>query len=331
MRGLRTLAVLGLLSAAACGGNPHGDPVRFTIPEGAGLSTAADTLAGRGIIGSEGSFKLYARLRGADRRIQPGIYEMRRGTGWDEVLRKLTTGDVVKTRVVVPEGWTILQLAPRIAAAAGVPPDSVLVRLKQEGAATRAGVPGPTLEGYLYPATYTFPLGTPVDRMVTAMVERYRLAWTPEMKQRLAELGMSEREIVTLASIVEAEAKVWDERPTIAAVYHNRLRRGMRLQADPTVQYALGENRQARLLFRDIDAVAGDPYNTYRRAGLPPGPIGNPSQGAIQATLDPAPVDYLYFVARPNGTHVFTRTLAEHNAAARASRAEARAATQRPR
>jgi UPF0755 protein len=326
VRSRRTLLVAALAAAAAgCGGSPEGPPIRFTVPRSAGLSVTADSLAARGVISSASRFKLYARLKGADRRIQPGIYEIRRGTAWGEVLRKLTSGDVVKTRLVIPEGWTIRQIAPRLAAAAGVPAESALVRLADTAAARRAGVPGPTFEGYLYPATYVFPQGTPVSRMVDEMVARYKRAWTPAMRQQLSRTGMSERDAVALASIVEAEAKVWSERPTISAVYHNRLRRGMRLQADPTVQYALGENRQARLLYRDIASVAGDPYNTYRHAGLPPGPIGNPSQGAIEAALAPAPGDYLYFVARPNGTHVFTRSLVEHNAAKRASHAEARA------
>ena len=318
------LVALFVLAAACGGGGPEGPPVRFTVPAGSGLSVVADTLAAREIVPSASRFKIYARAKGAAARIQPGVYEVRRGTELAEILRKLTTGDVVKTRVVIPEGWTIQQIAPRLATAAGIPADSALDLLQGEEPAKRRKVPGPTLEGYLYPATYVFPLGTSVDRMVDQMVGRYRRAWTPAMRARAQALGMSEREVVTLASIVEREAKVWSERPTIAAVYHNRLKVGMRLQADPTVQYALGGNR-ARLLYRDIDSVADNPYNTYRHAGLPPGPIASPSMGAIQAVLAPAAGDYLYFVARPNGTHVFTRTLAEHNAAKRASQAEARA------
>ena len=327
---IRHRAVLFALILLGCGrGGPSGPPVRFTVPPGSGLSTVADTLEAREIVRSATRFKLYARSKRAAARIQPGIYEMRRGTGWAEILRKLTTGDVVKARVVIPEGWTIMQVAPRLAKAAGIPADSALKLLSGEGAAKRRKVPGPTLEGYLYPATYVFPLGTSVDRMVDAMVGRYRRVWTPAMRARAQALGMDEREVVTLASIVEREAKVWSERPTIAAVYHNRLKVGMRLQADPTVQYALGGNR-ARLLYRDIDAVRENPYNTYTHAGLPPGPIASPSAGAIQATLQPAPAGFLYFVARPNGTHVFTRTLAEHNAAKRASQAEARARAAAP-
>jgi UPF0755 protein len=327
-RPTRALAALFVLAAAACdgGGGPSGPPVRFTVPASSGLSAVADTLAAREIVPSASRFKIYARGKGAAARIQPGVYEVRRGTDYSEILRKLTTGDVVKTRVVIPEGWTVQQIAPRLATAAGIPADSALKLLQSDDAAKRRKVPGPTLEGYLYPATYVFPLGTPVDRMVDQMVARYRRIWTPAMRAQAQALGMDEREVVTLASIVEREAKVWSERPTIAAVYHNRLKVGMRLQADPTVQYALGGNR-ARLLYRDIDSVADNPYNTYRHAGLPPGPIASPSTGAIQATLQPAAADYLYFVARPNGTHVFTRTLAEHNAAKRASQAEARAGT----
>ena len=330
----RTLVAVAAMIAtlAACGpreggGNPEGPPVRVTVPRGSNLAAVADSLAARRIVDSSEDFRKYARGEDADRRLKPGIYEFQRGTRWSEIVGKLVRGDVVKVRVVVPEGFRARQIADRIAAAAGLPADTIYRRLLDDSAAAKWAVPGPTLEGYLYPATYTFPLGTPLDSMVGQMVRSYRRQWTPEMRQKAQALGMGEREVVTLASIVEAEAKTWSERPTIAAVYHNRLRRGMRLEADPTVQYALAE-RRARLMVRDIDAVADNPYNTYRNRGLPPGPIGSPSKGAIEAALNPAPVDYLFFVARPNGTHVFTRTFAEHTRAVRAARAEARAAAQ---
>jgi UPF0755 protein len=152
--------------------------------------------------------------------------------------------------------------------------------------------------------------------MTQAMVGRYRQVWTEARRARAAAIGMDEREVVTLASIVEKDARSWGERDTISAVYHNRLRIGMALQADPTVQYALGTH-QTRLLYEHIDSVADHPYNTYSRRGLPPGPIASPSEGAIDAALNPAAVDFLYFVARPNGSHIFTRSLAEHNLARR--------------
>lgn len=319
------LLAAGLL-LAGCGGGGEGETVRVTIPEGSGMAAVSDSLAAHDVIGWPSGFRLYARFQGAERSVKPGVYELRQGSRWGDVLDKLVSGDVVQVRLTIPEGWTARQIAARIAEVAGAPVDSVLALVADTAAAERWDVPGPTLEGYLYPATYSFPAGTPPRRMVQALVDRYRRAWTPEMRARADSLGMSEREVVTLASIVEKEAKVWTERDTIAAVYHNRLQIGMPLQADPTVQYALGTH-QSRLLYSHIDDVADNPYNTYRRRGLPPGPIASPSTGSIQATLNPADVDFLYFVARPNGTHVFTRTLAEHNAAKRASQ-RARAAAQ---
>jgi UPF0755 protein len=320
--------LLVVLALAGCGsGDGEGEPVRFTVPRGAGMSSVADTLANRKVIGGTGTFKLYARIKGAAAKLQPGVYEVRPGASYDLILRKLTTGDVVKTRLVIPEGWELRRIAPRLAEATRLPEDSILSRLMDPAQAARYGVPGPTLEGYLYPATYVFPIGSSLDVIVRELTSQYKRAWTPQMRQRAQALGMSEREVVTLASIVEKEAKVWTERPTIAQVYHNRLKRGMRLEADPTVQYALGEHQQ-RLLRRHIQQTAADPYNTYRNRGLPPGPIASPSRGAIEATLNPAQHDYLFFVARANGTHVFTRTYNEHLREVARYRAEMRAQRQ---
>jgi UPF0755 protein len=321
--------LLAFLALAGCGsGEGKGEPVRFTVPRGAGMSSVADTLAKRGVIGGTGWFKTYARIKGAAAKLQPGVYEVRPGASFDLILRKVTTGDVVKTRLVIPEGWELRRIAPRLAEVTRVPSDSILSRLMDPAQAEKYGVPGPTLEGYLYPATYVFPIGASLDVIVRELTSQYRRAWTPQMRQQAQALGMNEREVVTLASIVEKEAKVWTERPTIARVYHNRLKRGMRLEADPTVQYALGEH-QRRLLRRHIQQTADDPYNTYRNRGLPPGPIASPSRGAIQATLEPAEHDFLFFVARANGTHVFTRTYNEHLREVARYRAEMRAQRQR--
>lgn len=319
--------VLGLLLAACGSGQGEGKPVRFTVARGSGMSAVADTLDKRGVIGSPGVFKAYARMKGAASKLQPGVYEVRRGAAFDLILRKLTTGDVVKTRLVIPEGWELRRIAPRIAQITGQPADSVLSRLMDPAQARKYGVPGPTLEGYLYPATYVFPMGVSMDAVLRELTGQYKRAWTPAMRQQAQALGMNEREVVTLASIVEKEAKVWSERPTIAGVYHNRLERRMRLEADPTVQYALGEH-QRRLLRRHIQQTADDPYNTYRNPGLPPGPIASPSRGAIQATLEPAKHDFVFFVARANGTHVFTRTYNEHLREVARYRAEMRAQRQ---
>jgi UPF0755 protein len=314
MGGRVAVALLLLLSLGACGGEPEGDPVRFTVPQGSGMIAIADTLANREIIRWPTVFRLYARYQGAERSVKPGTYEMQRGTAWSEILDRMVAGDVVTLSVVVPEGWTATQIAARIAEATGAHADSVIRDVLSEEFAADLDVPGPTLEGYLYPATYVFPVGVGPRQVIRTMVARYHQAWTPELRARADSMGLDEREVVTLASIVEKEARRWTERDTIAAVFLNRLRINMPLQADPTVQYALGSH-QSRLLYAHIDSVADHPYNTYRRRGLPPGPIASPSQAAISATLAPADVDFLYFVARPDGSHIFTRSLAEHNRA----------------
>ncbi len=300
--------------ASGCGGEPTGEPLRFTVAPGSGFSAVTDTLANREIIEWPTIFKVYARAKGAATAVKPGTYEVQKGIAWSELLEKLVDGDVVRTTVAVPEGWTLAQIAARLAAQSGESADSLLTALLGDSAAATYDVPGPTLEGYIYPATYIFPAGTSADQMIRAMVRRYQQVWNDSRRTRADSLNLNEREVVTLASIVEKEARHWGERDTIAAVFTNRLRIGMPLQADPTVQYALGTH-QTRLLYAHIDSVADHPYNTYRRAGLPPGPIASPSEGAIDAVLNPADVPYLYFVARPDGRHIFTQTLADHNRA----------------
>ena len=311
---------IACLLAHGCSG-PPGAPIQLMIPSGATLEAVSDTLEAHGVVRHAMAFRLYARLRGADRRIQAGRYLLTPGTSWSEILATLIEGRVVTARMTVPEGFRLPQIASRIAAVSELPDSAVLRALSDADAATRYGTPGPGLEGYLFPDTYRFAAGVPVATVVEAMVLRYRQVWTPERRARLDSLGMTERELVTLASIVQAEARMAEEMPRIASVYHNRLRRGWLLQADPTVLYALGGHRE-RLLFAAIDSVADHPYNTYHEPGLPPGPIGAPGERAIQAALHPASEPFMYFVARPDGSHVFSRTLAEHNRAVAAVRRE---------
>jgi len=300
---------------------PRGPAVEFTVPSGASFSTVTDTLVARGIVASPGLFRAYARFRGDDRQVKSGRYALAPGAPWKEILDALTRGRVVTVPLTIPEGFRLTQIAQRIAQVSGVDPDSALEQLQRPGDDSAYGVPGPGLEGYLFPDTYRFAAGVAVEVVVTAMTRRYHAVWTPERRARLDSLGMSERDLVTLASIVQAEARRSDEMPRIASVYHNRLRMGWLLQADPTVLYALGGPR-SRLLYAAIDSVADNPYNTYRRPGLPRGPIGAPGEAAIDAALHPAEEPYLYFVARMDGSHVFTRTLAEHNRAVAESRRE---------
>jgi UPF0755 protein len=314
LRWLVRVAVLSCVAAACGSGEGEGEPVRLSVPAGASFSQVADTLAARDIIGGTALFKLYARVSGSTTAVKPGTYAFRQGASWRYVLDELEAGRVLTARVVIPEAWDLRGIAPRIAAAFDLDADTVLYFLTDTAVVNRFDAPGPTLEGYLYPATYTFPLSASLDTVVATMVATYARVWTPERRARADSLGLNEREVVTLASIIEKEARRRDEMTTISAVYHNRLRRGQRLEADPTVQYALGEHQQ-RLLYAHIDSVADNPYNTYRHAGLPPGPIGSPSAEGIDAALSPADVDYLFFVARPDGTHIFTRNFAEHTRA----------------
>jgi UPF0755 protein len=293
------------------GGPGEGEIVEIVVPPGAGALAIGRQLRDERLVRSPRLFALAARWKGVDSSLKAGRYRVSGGMSWGEILDVIAAGAVVTFPLTVPEGFTLRELAPRVAEATGVEVDSVLRLATDSAFVSAAGVPGPSLEGYLFPETYRFAEGlSPADLMLE-MVDRYHEYWTPARRARLDSLSMGERELVTLASIVEEEARVADERPIIAGVYSNRLEIGMLLQADPTVQYALGEPK-ARLLFADIDRVADNPYNTYTHAGLPPGPIASPGEASLDAALYPADVPYLFFVARPDGSHAFTRTNREH-------------------
>lgn len=329
MRPPAALAVVGLLAcgAVACGGNdPADSPVhRFRVPQGATFNAVADSLQTHHLLDSPGFFRFYARLTGAVDEVKAGTYEFREDAPWRDVLRDLTQGNIAYDRITIPEGWEIRRIAPTVADLTGLPTDSVMAWMLDSATAARYHVPGPTLEGYLYPSTYRIPADADLQETVAPMIREYQAVWTPERDARADSMGFSHRQVTTLASIVEKEARVTAEMPTIAAVYLNRLEIGYPLQADPTVQYARGEH-EARLLFAHIDEVADNPYNTYTHPGLPPGPIGAPSVRAIDAVLHPADVNYLYFVARPDGTHEFNRNLVDHNRSVARIRREMRQA-----
>jgi len=318
-------AILGLLAGRSLvygpSGTGQGPPAAVTIPSGANFLEVLDTLRARGVVENPRLFQLYARLKGLDRQVRSGQYSFPRPTPWARLLRDLTEGRVLTVTMTIPEGFTLKQMASRIAPITGLPEDSVLAELTVPSAEEEWGVPGPGLEGYLFPDSYYLAEGVPILEVLGAMVERYRQVWTPERLALREARGMSEREVVTLASIVQAEARLREEMPTIASVYHNRLELGQALQADPTVLYALGGPR-ARLLYAAMDSVADHPYNTYTHPGLPPGPIGAPGIAALDAALSPAETDYYYFVAHPNGAHIFSQTLAQHNRAVAETRRE---------
>lgn len=280
------------------------------------MRAAAESLSVGGVIRFPALFSAYAKARRSDRGIKAGTYLIAKSATWNSVLAALRGGGAVTT-VLIPEGLTVAQIEPLIASKLGVPTDSVAAATRDTALRRRFDVPIATLEGYLFPDTYFFPPGTSARAAVTTMVRRFEQQWKPEWARRLDTLAMTRHDIVTLASIVEREAKLPEERPIISAVYLNRLRRGMLLQADPTVQYALPQY-QKRLLNRHLTVES--PYNTYRYKGLPPGPIGAPGAASLRASLYPADVPYLYFVAYPDGHHEFRVNLEQHQSAARQAR-----------
>ena len=307
-----SLAVL----AAACGSG-DGPAARVTVPPGASMRVAAESLAKADVVGSATLFRAYAKFRKSDRGIKAGTYLIRRDASWDAVLTALREGRGLVTTVLVPEGWTLAQIEPLLASKLGVDADSVRAAVTDTALLHRLDIPTPNVEGYLFPDTYHFPPGTSARAAVAAMIRRFEQRWKPEWNARLDTMAVSRHDLMTMASIVEREAKKAEERPVIAAVYWNRLRRGMLLQADPTVQYALPQY-QSRLLNRHLTVKS--PYNTYINKGLPPGPIGAPGAASIEASIYPADVPYLYFVAWPDGHHEFRMRLEEHQAEARRAR-----------
>lgn len=314
-----SLAVISATLVVAACESPHGAPVRVIIPRGATFRAAADSMSAAGVIQSPFAFRIYARARGLDRQIQAGTYLLRRGTHWNDLLGAMNGGVGIINRVTIPEGFTIAQITPVLVRALDTQKDSVDAAVRDSGLRARVSDPAATLEGYLFPDTYVFAPGTTAREAVTEMVKRFEREWKPEYDAQAAALGHNRHEIVTMASIVEKEARVGSERPVIAAVYYNRLKDGMLLQADPTVQYVLGRHTE-RVLYRDL--TIDSPYNTYRYAGLPPGPIASPGGASLRAALAPANVPFLFFVAAPDGHHEFRTSLAEHDQAKRAIKAE---------
>lgn len=324
-RGLVAAAGLAMAAglASACATDDR-TQVTVNIRRGSNFPEAAESLAAHGVIKSPRLFGIYASRIGRDRTIRYGMYLLERGASWNDVLDALEKGEGMVTRVRIIEGWALWDIVPELATKLEVPEESVLAVVRDTALLRRLGVPRGTrdMEGYLFPDTYDLPVGATARQAIIYMIRRFERVWTPEWEAQAAERKMTRHQVVTLASIVEKEVRQGSERPTVAGVYSNRLARGMLLQADPTIQYALQQRRPARVLFRDLRVDS--PYNTYRRAGLPPGPIASPGAKSIEAALFPADVDFLYFVAHPDGHHEFRRTYREHLEAIRMVREVAR-------
>ncbi|NLC71895.1 MAG: endolytic transglycosylase MltG [Desulfuromonadaceae bacterium] len=284
----------------------------ITIPSGTSFNQAAQLLEQKGIISSARKLKILAHWQGSATRVKAGRYLFEGEAIPHQILERLVAGDVLQERLTIPEGWTAAEIARRIGESGPGKEATVLRLVRDKEFIRRLEMDVSSLEGYLFPSTYTFPEDFPVERLLETMVREFHSRLTEEMKKAAAERNLSLHQWVTLASIIQKEAGNVEEMPLIAAVFHNRLKKGMLLQADPTVIYGISDF-DGNLTRRHLSTPT--PYNTYQVPGLPPGPIANPGLDALKAAVQPAPVDYLFFVSRNDGTHVFSRTLREHNAA----------------
>ena len=315
----RAASLVAIVALAACRGAGTGR-VRVIVPRGATMRVAAESLAHAGVV--QNADRVSALRDVATQRSLDPRGHIRVPAWADRGARCSTTfaaGRDLENAITIPEGWSLYQIVPQLARTLNAPVDSVQAAVRDTALLRAVGAPTPTLEGYLFPDTYVFPDGTTPRAAVRVMVDRFQRVWQPEWDQRLQALGMSRNDVMALASIVEKEARVPEERPVIAAVYLNRLKAKMLLQADPTVQYALGKH-VARVMYKDL--AIESPYNTYRHVGLPPGPIASPGRPSIVAALNPANVPYRYFVAYPDGHHEFTTSFAKHSVAVRNARRE---------
>jgi peptidoglycan lytic transglycosylase G len=283
------------------------------IPAGSGTAAIGRRLADSGVVRDGNTFRLALWLTGEGRRLQAGEYRFDRPMTVKEVIAKIVRGDVFLRPITFREGLTIRQMA-ELYESKGFGPAADFVAAARDPQPIRDLDPrAQDLEGYLFPDTYTLPRHSTAAQLVARMVAGFQKALTPEVRAEAAARGLSVHDLVTLASIVEKETGKAEERPLVAAVYANRLKIGMGLQCDPTVIYALERaGRYDGNLTRE-NMHYDSPYNTYRYAGLPPGPIAAPGKASLEAAANPADVPHLYFVSRGDGSHVFASTLDEHN------------------
>lgn len=284
------------------------------IKPGTSFTSIARAFETAGIVDDARLFTLLARWEDAAAHIQAGEYRFADPATPEQVLRRLTSGDVRKLQLTIPEGFNLKEIAARIEAAQISSATEVLRLAGDSALLSRVGVDADTLEGYLFPETYTYTSDTPAKELLTAMIAQFKQQLTPELLAAARQQDMNRHQLVTLASIIQKEAGNNEEMPLISAVFHNRLRRGIPLQADPTVIYGI-EDFDGNLTRRHLREAT--PYNTYRRRGLPPGPIASPGMEALQAAAFPADVNDLYFVSKGDGSHAFSATLEEHNRAVR--------------
>ena len=296
------------------------------VTEGMSFKVIAGTLQKEGIIRYRGYFEIIGRLQGISRKVRVGYYGLSTSMSMWEVLEALRKGKIIEYEVVVPEGYNLYQIGWTLSNTPVISdPQEFINLVKNKEYAHSVGIDADTLEGYLFPDTYYLPKGIKLEEIPKKMVQRYKAVFDDSYRRRAEELGFTEQQIITLASIVEKEAKVASERKLISSVYHNRLKKGMRLQADPTAVYGT-KAWVTHVTAQDLRR--NSPYNTYLHKGLPPGPIANPGQGAILAALYPEPADYLFFVAQGDGSHYFSNDYGAHEKAIDRYRANKKKARQ---
>lgn len=288
--------------------------VRLSITPGATIAQTALQLEKAGVIADAGDFRLLTRFKGQVGALKVGVYEFVKPAVPAEVLRRLVAGDVLMRRVTIPEGFSLKEIAARLEQLGFGSADETLRLTRDREFLRSLEITAPSLEGFLFPETYFIAVDASARQLLQLMVREFRKRLTPEIVQGAKARGLNVQQLVTLASIVQKEARRVEEMPTIASVYHNRLRIRMPLQADPTVIYGI-ENYNGNITKADL--LRKTPYNTYRMYGLPPGPIASPGAEALMAVAFPAQTRYLYFVARGDGSHAFSENLIQHNEAVR--------------
>lgn len=286
----------------------------FTVASGQGLKKTAAALQQEGLVSDALRFTILARLDKQDKLLKAGEYFLSTTLTPRQILGQMVEGRVHLYRLTIPEGFNLVQIAAAVSAAGLESEKNFLDAARDPESAKRLGIAADTLEGYLFPDTYYFPRGLDSSTIIATMVKQFRAAFKQAWEQRTKELGLTVHEVVTLASIIEKETGAPEERPLISSVFHNRLKKGMRLETDPTVIYGIPDF-DGNIKRKHLETYT--PYNTYKIKGLPPGPIAGPGALAMQAALYPAQTKYLYFVSKKDGTHQFSRTIKEHNAAVR--------------
>ncbi|NCO68108.1 MAG: endolytic transglycosylase MltG [Nitrospirae bacterium CG_4_10_14_0_8_um_filter_41_23] len=293
--------------------------IEIEVPKGATFKQAVQILYNQKLIRDKNIFLLMGRLTGADKKIRAGYYSITGSLSPLNIFKMLKSGQIIEYEITVLEGDSLREIAEKLSGKGIINIEDFIRLSSDEDFLSSYNIEAPTFEGYLFPDTYKIPKGMDPEDAIGMMINRMREKISAKLYARASELGLSEREVVTLASIIEKEAVTDEERPHISAVYHNRLKKGIRLQADPTCIYGVKSSGE-KITAKDLQRKT--PYNTYIINGLPPGPIASPGIKSIIAALYPSKVPYIYFVSNNDGTHQFSVTAKEHLAAVKSYRAK---------